>query len=150
MIRTLLLLCVPTLFLLTCGTSAPPPAKALTAGPTPYDTITDAAFPAGFPRFASLFGDSIARAAKTGALRRDADNAYLQIGRYATVNQRSELELEWGLDTLLPEAVNLLAAYELVDAETEIARRARTARLSHHHRSPHQTRAPGIHPLSAG
>ncbi len=129
MIRSLLLLTVTIPWLLTCGTSAPPPSTTLVTVSRPYDTITDAAFPAGFPRFPLLFADSIAQASAAGALRRDADNAYIQIGRYATVNRRSELELEWGLNTLLPEAVAQLANYTLADAETEIARRARTARL---------------------
>ena len=115
--------------LLGCQSTQPNRDDNPAFAPTPYDTITDAAFPANVPRYPSLSSDSIRRGVAAGTIRPGDQHRWLQIGQYATVNQAAELGLEWDMDTLLPEAVAALHDYRLVDAEPLIIEQARDAKL---------------------
>ena len=97
--------------------------------PTPYDTISDAAFAPDLPRYPMLSSDSLRRAVAAGTIHPTQYYHWTQVGKYGTVLRAYELGLEWDLDTLLPTAARALQEYRLVNAEQIIAERARDANL---------------------
>ncbi|WP_157976103.1 hypothetical protein [Lewinella sp. IMCC34191] len=118
-----------TILLVSCQSAQRNETRDENIGPSARDTLTDAAFPANFPRYPLLSSDSIRRGIAAGKIRDGYYHPWLQIGKYGTVNRQTELELIWDLDTLMPAAVTALADYRLRDAESVIADRAARAKL---------------------
>ncbi|PPK88462.1 hypothetical protein CLV84_1429 [Neolewinella xylanilytica] len=126
--------CLSTLFpilLVFCSCQSSPRGERTegATGPTAYDTLTDADFPANFPRYPLLFSDSLQRGLAAGHIRPGFHHPWVQIGKYGTINREAELPLEWDLDSLLPDARAALNEYRLIPAEAVIAERARDANL---------------------
>ena len=112
----------------SCQTS-PPEGDPGRSSAGPHDTLTDAAFPSNFPRYPSLSSDSLRRGVDAGNIRPGEYHRWVQVGKYGTVNEQTELRLQWDLDTLLPASVAALREYRLVNAEEVIVNKARAADL---------------------
>jgi len=98
--------------------------------PRPVDTATLAGLPKGIPTYPALFEDAINAMIADGRLRESqAYHRLLQIGRYQTVKERTELKLKWGLDSLDASAAEQLGNHRLEDARTAILDSARNHQL---------------------
>lgn len=98
--------------------------------PTTADTINLAEFPSGLPLYRPMFYEQINEQLENRTLRPSLSYHHLlQIGRYQEVNRATELELEWGLDSLDQKEVRKLDTYDLVNAMNYVIEKSDFHRL---------------------
>ncbi|NJC25563.1 ChaN family lipoprotein [Neolewinella antarctica] len=118
-------LLLPLCLLLTFCADNPPEEERSFRQPSALDTIGTEALKMSGPVQPLLPLDSINAREGRGELRSSwANNERTRIGQFKTVWGTSDLELEWGLDSLDVKAVNDLENYKLVDATEAILERA--------------------------
>ena len=130
--------------LLILFTACQPSDQAPTfRAPIAADSIDASAVMKGITVSPTLFSDSIRAAVAGKNLRRFmANSELLRIGHFKTVWKDTDLELEWGLDTLEPGPLADLDNYAFKDAHEEVIKQAKAHQLviiaENHNRPQHR------------